>query len=429
MNSVCNILAEIRADNSKLAKVAILTREKDNELLKRVLVAALDPFVNYWQKKIPAYTAGKYFPELSLDEAITHLYDELVSRKVTGTKAINRLIWILQNCSVEDADVIAMIVARDLRAGFGANTTNKVWPKLIPKFEVQLAHKDISGIRYPAYAQVKYDGMRCHLEYADGKALLRSRAGKEINLLGMFDDEVVRLMVNGDIFDGELLVTEKQPNGRMGIADRKTGNGILNKAVKGTITKKEAERVIFMAWDEVDYTSTIPYSVRMAALTKKIAGRGWGRIMCVDVTIVESAEEARAYYEKCISSKYEGAVIKNLHSKWVPKRTKDLGKMKAEEEADLVIVDWEEGSGKNVGKMGAVVCETSDGKLRVNVGIGWSDRDRETLTKENTKGLILAVMYNQLISDKKKETASLFLPRAIEFRIDKLIANTLEELK
>lgn len=427
--TILNIIEELRADNSRLAKIAILEREKNNVLLKRVIDATLNPFVNYWQKKIPNYTAGKCFPQLTLNEAIIQLYDELVSRKVTGTKAINTFGWILQNCSVEDAKVIELIVGRDLKCGVDVSTVNKVWKDLVPKFEVQLAHKDISGIVYPAYAQVKYDGMRCHLEYNDGKALLRSRAGKEIDLLGMFDDEVIRTMMVGDIFDGELLVTAKQKNGRMGIADRKTGNGILNKAVKGTISKEEAERVIFMAWDKVDYTSTIPYNVRLNVLESRILGRGLARILIAIGEIVDNAEQAQEYYEKCIAAKHEGAVIKNMHGKWVPKRTKDLGKMKAEEEADLVVVGWEEGTGKNVGKLGALVCETADGKLRVNVGTGWSDWDRDTLTADNTKGLILTVKYNQLINDKKKSTYSLFLPRAIEFRTDKLVANTLDELK
>jgi len=426
MTSIYDILAEIRADNSKLAKIAILTREKDNQLLKRVLLATFDPFVNYWQKKIPVLTDGNYSSSLSLDEAITHLYDELVSRKVTGTKAINRFRWILQNCSVEDAEVIAMIVSRDLRAGFGVNTTNKVWKNFIPKFEVQLAHKDISGIRYPAYAQVKYDGMRCHLEWDGEHAVLRSRAGKEINLLEIFDDEAIRIMQTGDILDGELLV--KTPDGR-GIADRKTGNGILNKAVKGTITKEEAERVFFMAWDKVDVTSTIDYDVRFNKMQSMIKGRQLARIMCVDEAIVDNAEQAQAFYEKCIGAAHEGAVIKNMKSKWVPKRTKDLGKMKAEEEADLIVVGWEEGTGKNAGLLGALVCETADGKLRVNVGIGFSFQDRVYLTAARTIGRILTVKYNQLITDKKKETASLFLPRFIEWRGDKLVANTLDELK
>jgi hypothetical protein len=79
--------------------------------------------------------------------------------------------------------------------------------------------------------------------------------------------------------------------------------------------------------------------------------------------------------------------------------------------------------------MGALVCETSDGKIRVNVGTGWSDEDRETITKENSIGKILTVMYNQRITKKDGGPDSLFLPRAVEFRFDKNVANSSDEIK
>ena len=119
-------------------------------------------------------------------------------------------------------------------------------------------------------------------------------------------------------------------------------------------------------------------------------------------------------------------MIKNMNAVWVPKRTKDLGKMKAEEVADLVIVGIEEGAGKYVGMVGAYVCETSDGKLRVNVGSGLSDNDRANQLKIGT---IISVMYKQKIQDKSGSQASLFLPRLQEVRFDKDVANTFEELK
>jgi hypothetical protein len=78
--------------------------------------------------------------------------------------------------------------------------------------------------------------------------------------------------------------------------------------------------------------------------------------------------------------------------------------------------------------MGSLECETSDGLLSVNVS-GWSDEDRKTLTAANTKGKILTVMYNAIIDSKNKDKKSLFLPRAVEFRFDKKVANKLSELK
>jgi ATP-dependent DNA ligase len=104
-----------------------------------------------------------------------------------------------------------------------------------------------------------------------------------------------------------------------------------------------------------------------------------------------------------------------------------MGKMKQIEDADLIVVGWEEGTGKNIGKLGALVCETAEGKVKVNVGTGFSDEER--LITDDYVGKVITVQYNQLITDKKTGDYSLFLPRFIEVRNDKSVANKFGDLK
>lgn len=113
---------------------------------------------------------------------------------MTGNAAINTLGWILTNCSVEDAEVIARIVDRDLRCGASESTPNKVWPGIVPTFDVMLSHKDISGTKYPAYAQMKMDGARCHLYFDGVNCTAFTRSGKEIMLMGKFDATAAHMM-------------------------------------------------------------------------------------------------------------------------------------------------------------------------------------------------------------------------------------------
>ena len=122
-------------------------------------------------------------------------------------------------------------------------------------------------------------------------------------------------------------------------------------------------------------------------------------------------------------------MIKNMDAVWEPKRTKNIGKMKAYEEADLKIVALEEGGGKYAGMLGAFVCETSDGLLHVNVGTGLSDADRGEFANSAMIGKIITVGYNEIITAKGKDQAALFLPRFICVRHDKDVANSFEELK
>jgi ATP-dependent DNA ligase len=420
--SILDILNEIAATPSTNAKEAIIRREKDKTTLRAVFAAAYDPTISYYIRKIPTYTPDSDGEGVRLSVAIDEL-SALSSRKVTGDAGIEFLRDLLNNLDSDDAKVIERIIDRDLRCGCSDSIASRVWPGLVPTFDVMLSHKDISGIKFPAYAQIKSDGARCHMMLRGSAAMAFSRNGKPIELHGTFDALLAKTINEGETLDGELLAVDKDGK----VLDRKTGNGIVNKAVKGTISKEEAEMLIFATWDIVDFTSTIPYTTRIERLTKAVTSGH--KIHVLQTSIVNNEAEAQAFFEQCVSQGEEGAMIKNINAVWVPKRTKDLGKMKAEEVADLVIVGLEEGAGKYAGKLGALVCETSDGKLRVNVGSGFSDEDRKEYWSNQMVGKVIEVMYNQKIQDKNGGQASLFLPRFLSVRIDKNIANSFDELK
>lgn len=430
--TILAILNELANDPSINAKVAILKREQSNKLLKRVFQAAYNPMITYGIKQIPDYK-----PLTSMDEAMTlenaiEKLDKFITREETGNSAVAYLKYLLTSLHKDDAVVLARIIQRDLRCNASDTLASLVWPCIVPTFDVMLSYKDISGIRFPAYAQIKSDGARCHMSLQAGKAVAFSRNGKPIQLHGMFDAALAELVNEGEVLDGELLAMR---DGK--ILDRKTGNGIVNKAVKGTISEEEAAMLVFMSWDIVDFTSTIPYSERIERLTKAMAAakpqafKGMYRvdaskIQVLQTHIVNSKEEAQAFFEQCLEEGEEGAMIKNMDMVWEPKRSKNIGKMKAEKVADLMIVDWKEGTGKNEGRLGAYVCETRDGLLRVNVGTGFSDDERDEILPNGT---IIEVMYNQKIQDKNSGLASLFLPRFMSVRVDKNEANSFEELK
>jgi len=98
--------------------------------------------------------------------------------------------------------------------------------------------------------------------------------------------------------------------------------------------------------------------------------------------------------------------------------------MKAELEADLLVTEWNEGTGRIQGLLGAVTCVSEDGKLEVNVGSGFNDEDRK-MKPEDIVGKIITVKYNEVIQDKKKDKKSLFLPIFVEIRLDKTKADIL----
>lgn len=421
MKTILSIIEELAATSSINEKVSILEREKDNDLLKKVFQAAYNPMINYGIKQIPDYHAESANPHTGTLESAMNDLCQFSGRVLSGNAATNHLKFLLEQLVKEDAIVLERIIGRDLRCGTSDSLASRVWPNFVPTFDVMLCDKDMSKIKYPAYAQLKSDGARVHLFYDGINVKAFSRSGKEFDLKGTFDASAAIFMKAGETFDGELLVVGDKGE----TLDRQTGNGILNQANKGTINIEDAQKIRMVVWDIVDTTSTIPYKQRLEELQRRHLS---GKFDLVENQIVVNEDEAMDFFKRMLDRGEEGAIIKNIVSLWVPKRSKDLCKLKEINTADLLVVDVEEGTGKYTGMIGALVCETSDGKVKVNVGSGFSDEDRKKPVSEYLNKVV-EVLYNTVISSKGKTTSSLFLPRFNGVRFDKITANSLEELK
>lgn len=441
--SILSILDTLASDNGRNFKIDYLQSNSDNEVLKRVVFLALDPFTQFFIRKIPKYTPNTTPHAASLQSMLPALND-LSSRAVTGHAAIDRLQAILEAVGVDDAKVIERIIEKDLKCGVSDSTVNKVWSGMIPEYPCMLAsafeQKLIDKIELPAFVQLKMDGMRFNAIVKDGKCEFRSRNGKLIDIPSdLFPLPFIAMAEHYKdnlVFDGELLVVDE--NGKP--HDRKTGNGILNKAVKGTMSAQEAASVRATLWDAIPLESfwagvhKEPYHVRLAKLYNSLMDMTHKNLHVAElVELVEhrtinTIQEARAMFMNALERGQEGIILKSRNGIWENKRSKNQIKYKAELECDLVCVGWEEGTGKNVGRLGALQLESACGKLKVGVGSGFTDKDRDSIGRD-TVGKIITVKYNAIVDDKSKDTKSLFLPIFLEVRLDKAEADTLERME
>ena len=424
---IIDILNELAATSSRLEKEAILQREENNELLKKVFFLAYDPFTQFYQRKIPKYEKNSTAHAASLVSMLPSLND-LSNRVVTGNAAIDRLTSILEAVRGQEAEVIERIISKDLKCGASASTANKIWPDLIHEYPCMLCtpfdEKVMKKFKFPAYAQLKMDGMRFNAIVKDGKCEFRSRSGKEIMLLGNLEQEFIQLAAGQNlVFDGELLINDKGI-----ILDRQTGNGILNKAVKGTISIDEARKVHATIWDVINYDTfkqgqgKLVYHARFSLLENMPLSN---KIHLVESKVVASFEEAEAIFKEYLAQGQEGIILKDMTGVWEDKRVKTQLKFKAELECDLRIVAIQPGTGKYEGMVGAYICESEDGIIKVDVGTGLSDDDRKNM---DVVGKIAAVIYNARIKNKQGEE-SLFLPRVVEVREDKNIADFAKNIR
>jgi hypothetical protein len=437
---VFDILEDLAANPSRNYKIAKLQEHENNKVLREVVRLALDPFTQFYIRKIPKYEATG---SGCLLHAMDQLF-ELSSRTVTGNAAIEHLTQVLESLSPTNAKVLERIIAKDLKCGVSTATANDVWLGLILDYPCMLAsqydQKLVDKIKWPAYAQLKMDGMRFNAIIRDGQCEFRSRNGKQIDLKGNLEQEFISMSGGIDcVFDGELLIKDST-----GVLNRQTGNGILNKAVKGTISDAEASMVHAIIWDHIPYIYFVDgycptiYDDRIGKVLDAIVGHyvtdginydhSNDKIKMVEWKAVNNLESAREVFEDYLASGQEGIILKDMNAPWENKRAKHQIKFKGELECDLKIVDVEDGTGKYEGMLGALVCESEDGIIKVKVGSGFNDEDRKKIKKQDVLGKVVAVKYNTRIRSKH-EGESLFLPIFVEIREDKDKADSSGSIK
>ncbi len=292
------------------------------------------------------------------------------------------------------------------------------------KFPVMLAspNKMIDRINFPCFAQTKMDGMRALIVIKDNEPIVYSRNGKVMEGLGKHFAPMVAH--NEMVYDGELTVLDDEGKP----LDRKAGNGILHKAVVGTISPEEIERVRITLWDIIsthtweDGFDATPYHARLAEL-KSLPKNDLFSI--VETFDVNNFDEAQEIFQKMLAKGEEGIILKNNDHPWENKRSTQIVKMKEVIETDLKITGFAEGTGKASKMLGALQCSNKDGSIKVDVGTGFTDDQRINIwgRQDELLNTVVTIKNNGVITRKDKDVKSLFLPVFIELRPDKEVAD------
>lgn len=436
--SIPKILEELGATSKSTEKLVILKNligTEDEELFKKVAVAALDGRINYWLKDFPV--AEQNSGSLTLEQAVDKL-SKLSSRELTGNAAKDFLLDTIESLSDENEDVIARIIKRDLGCGASTKTLNKVWPDLIYEHPYMrcssYSAKNLQHISFPAFSQTKADGSYTDI-FVDsvlGTVEYRSRSGELKNYGNPEKDQELLDLAAHVSFDKFVLMGEAlvEVDGR--VMTREAGNGILNSDDVG-----EAQ-VIFHLWDLVNYDEwkawkgTVRYFNRFAHLQQMFALHESKFFSITETKVVNTVEEVIEHFQSNIEAGLEGTVLKDYEGLWAYTTSKHQVKVKVVFEVDLKITGWKEGTGKHKGKLGAFTFATSDDLLEVSVGGGYTDKQREDFwaEKENMLGTIGTVRANNITKNQNDEMLwSLFLPRFIEIRTDKTEADSFERVK
>ena len=112
-------------------------------------------------------------------------------------------------------------------------------------------------------------------------------------------------------------------------------------------------------------------------------------------------------------------MIKSMDAPYLCKRTDSWMKWKPTITVDLKIVGFEQGTGRNADRLGAIICEGDDNgrHICVNVGSGLSDGDRDEYWR--SRDLLLGHLVEiqaDAVTQNQDGSYSLRFPRFLRFR-------------
>ena len=370
-------------------------------------------------------------------EAYTNALDDLMSKKgVKEADIVSLCQQFFVHREIKSKNLLIGVLLKDLRINMGVISFNKIWSDfqfVYPYMGARpFSEKALSKIKYPAICQTKMDGLYCNaiVDINNKSVNYVSRQGKPIAINNSLDNDLLQIKAKEKfVLNGEILVWNKETNKPY---PREIGNGIINKDNK---TQDELDAIRYVCWDFIPYEYfvnggvwEVPYSARFNAL-KQMAQSTNGKMMLVDTEIANNQDEVLAIFERKYSEGEEGIVVKNFSQNWVNGKPAGQVKVKAEKDCDLEMVEFIEGNGAYSGMCGSIRCISNDEKLEVYIKPRTIQNAIDIWeNKDYYMNKILAVRYNAKIKSPVKELYSLYLPRFVEVRTDKSIADTLEQI-
>jgi DNA ligase-1 len=424
------IIKHLEADNSKLAKQAILLeamQEGLDEFFEGITMA-LDPLVTFGVKKVPERSdvlSGQGLDWITFKS----LAFQLINRELTGHAARDAIELAMSVATTEQWNMFyRRILIKDLRCGMSEKTVNKVakdFPQYaVPIFGCQLAHdsanheKKMVGVKQ---IEVKLDGVRVLAVCRAGKVELFSRNGRQFHNFPHIVAEIETVLAAKPapydcVLDGEVMSADFQD--LMKQLQRKDGKKATD-AVLHLFDFIPLDSFLEGSWDktQTNRSNYVKYWVlENEDILEHVQACAWED---VDLSTTKGEERFVELNKAAVDGGYEGVMIKDIDAPYTCKRSHAWLKAKPFIEVTLEVVDVEEGTGRNEGRLGAIVCEGIDsGKnISVNVGSGFTDVHRVDYWN-NRDALVgnLVEVRADAITQNQDGTYSLRFPRFKTFR-------------
>ena len=419
------IIRQLEIHNSRINKEQIIQAAHDEELNEffEGVRMALDPLVTFGVKQVPEATAdgqGLAWTNFKM------LAEQLQRRELTG-HAARDAIEITMSVATKNQwnDWYRRILIKDLRCGVSEKTVNKVVPNCVPVFTCQLAHdsanheKKMTGKKQ---IEVKLDGVRVlTVVRKNGPISMFSRNGKEFHNFGHIIKEIETvikinpppydLVLDGEVMSANFQDLMKQVHRKDNVS---AGDAVLH--LFDFVPLEDFQKGVWNKPQSVRSQMVEAWVSKFSAVLKHVQALQWET---VDLSTPEGERRFVELNKRAVDGGYEGVMIKDVDASYECKRSHSWLKAKPFIEVTLEVTDVEEGTGRNEGRLGALVCigEDAGRMVKVNCGSGFSDSDRDSYwsARDTLIGQLVEVRADA-ITQNQDGTYSLRFPRFKTFR-------------
>ena len=391
---IANVLKEISINASKLTKEHILKEKCNDGETKEVLYFLYSPYITtkISSKKLGKKVAGGKNIE-TLSEFIHYLSNESSGTDYDIATVKNFRSYVISQLGEDEAEVVEWLlngmICKDLKIGATSTTINKALGKnFIPSFKVMLAEKyvdydkkknlEVENWRVLEGQEVigtlKIDGNRAEVVVENGVVNIFSREGKLIE--GCNEIEQAMMGCPDGVYEGEFLA----------LGDFDNANERFKKTSSIMRSKGEKTGLEFVVFDFIDlehFKNGETYGLDCYARKAFASGMISRYTNSIHVRYLEplfvgifDKEEIDGIADQLKLDGEEGLMVQLAVAPYEFKRVKHLLKCKSFESADIKCVGMYEGkTGKNIGRMGGIVCEYKGDK--VNIGGGFDEHERD----------------------------------------------------
>jgi ATP-dependent DNA ligase len=447
---------------SVTAKLALLTANRHNPVLRQALELTFDPKANYYLRDATAVQPAAVWQEpLSPDEAtvlwqdFVALLGQLSRRELTGNAARDAVRNLLASGDSLMLKWCTRILVRDLRCGFGTTLARRVWPDFLAvemtadstpfrgcmlALDLKKVPGGLAAVLQQAGAEgveasLKLDGFRFTGPCENGGCRLYSRGGQRRPYLAAIEAELAAVF-QGWVVDGEVFT------------DLDAGNwnevaSLVNKT-KTPLTPAQQDRLRYYLFDLVPLgqyrlaptqqtgtTGALDYGARAGMLDQLVAAAKavgqLGHVETVPYAVCNTEQEIETFYQQALERGFEGLVLKPLGL--VPYLTSGdrppTGwiKLKPTDDETVEILEVLPGTGRNAHRMGAVRVRDAAGAewhcgLFLTRTAGASDRLRELFWQHRLELPGLQIDVRSQKTKSREGLVKVSFPRIVRIRAD-----------